>query len=153
MKEIRIPLGQFDLEGFLTSTIEFLSEWFPSEVDPNYGIVWVQDIGDVPVFGAESGWDVLCALKEERKTVFFPFAYSDDDGTLICADWITYLRPLTEENYDGRILVGWEDLIGFVVQITDGTVIINSAIYAGGACPGPEQRVDFYPNHGLLEEA
>ncbi len=86
MKEIRIPLEHFGLEALLARTVEFLREWMSAEVDPTYGIVWVQSIGDVPVFGPESGWDVLHALREEGKMVFFPFAFKDDDETLVTAD-------------------------------------------------------------------
>jgi hypothetical protein len=64
MKEIRIPLEEFDLEDFLDRTVDFVREWISSEVNPTYAMVWVQNLGDVPVFGPESGSDVLSALNE-----------------------------------------------------------------------------------------
>lgn len=48
--------------------------------------------------------------------------------------------------------IGMEDSVGFLVQVKDGTVIINSAIHAGGACTGPAPQVDLYSDCGVLEE-
>lgn len=70
MKEIRISLEQFDLETLLDTTVHFLKEQVSPEVDPTYGIVWIQTVGDVPVFGPESGWDVLSGLNKERWSSF-----------------------------------------------------------------------------------
>lgn len=142
MTEIRIRLEHCALEAFLARTVEFLREWTSLEADPTYGIVWVQSIGEVPVFGPESGWDVLHALKEEGKMVFFSFALKDDDGTLTCANGNNCGPASEEEDSEGIMLIGLEDSIGFLVQIKDTTFIINSAIHAGGGCPGPLPSVE-----------
>jgi len=154
MKEIRIQLECFASEGFLARTLEFLRGQVSPELDPSFGMVWVHSIGDVPVFGRKSGWDVLSALKEEGKLVFFPFAHADADGTLTCADGNTY-GPASDNEASGEseeTLIGLEDSIGFLVQIKEEAVIINSAIHAGGGCTGPAPRVDLYPDCGLLEK-
>jgi len=152
MKEIRIMLKEFDMATFFNRTVEFLESQISTEVDPTYAMVCVEHPGDVPVFGPEAGWDVLSALKLESKMVFFPFAFADADGTLICADGNTYGPMSDDEDPEDGLFVGMEDCIGFLVQVSDGAVIINSAIHAGGACPGPEPSVDLYSGCGVLEE-
>jgi hypothetical protein len=152
MKEIRISLEQFDLASLLEKTINFLKERVFRGVDPTYGIVWVQSVGDVPVSGPESGWDVLSAVTKEGKIVFFPFAYADADGTFACVDDNTCGQEPEDEDTENNICIGMEDRIGFLVQIKDNTVSINSAIHAGGACPGPGPAVDLHPDCGVLEE-
>jgi len=152
MKEFRIPLDSFDLEALLERTVNFLKEQVSSAMDPTWGIIWVQSPGDAPVFGPESGWNVVLALKEEGKKVFFPFAFADADGTLTCADGNTYPPESDDEDSEEETLIGLEDSIGFLVQIKEGEVIINSAVHAGGACTGPAPGVDLYPDCGVLEE-
>lgn len=151
MKEIRIPLEEFALEAFLDRTVEFLSERMSSEVDPTFAIVWVQSLGDVPIFALESGWDVLKALREEGKKVFFPFAYTDVDGTLTCADGNTYGPAPDDEGSARELLIGLEDTVGYLVQVQDGAVNIYSAIHTGGGCPGPAPRVGLRSSCGILD--
>ncbi len=152
MKQIRISTEYFDLEAFLARTVEFLRELTSPEVAPSYGIVWVQSSGDVPVFGPESGWDVLAGLKEEGKMVFFPFAFKDVDGTFATADDNTYRPTSREEDTEHGMLIGLEDSIGFLVQIKEGSVYINSAVHTSGGCPGPLPGVDLRSDCGVLEE-
>jgi hypothetical protein len=67
MKEIQIPLEEFDVEDFLDCTVDFIRDWMSSEVNPTYAMVWVQNLGDVPAFGPESDWDVLSVLRASRQ--------------------------------------------------------------------------------------
>jgi len=152
MKEIITQLECFDLESMLERTVHFLKGEVSPEVDPTYGIVWVQSIGDAPVFGHESGWDILSALTKEGKIVFFPFARADADETFTCADGNTYGQEPEDESSENDMFIGIEDSIGFLVQVKDGTVIINPAIHAGGTCAGPESGVDLCPDCNVLEE-
>jgi hypothetical protein len=152
MKEIRIPLDCFGLEAFLGRTIEFLRHQVSPNVDPTYAMVCVERPRGVPVFGPETGWDVLSALREKGKMVFFPFGYTDVDGTLTCADGHTYRPTSDDKDSEEETPIGLEDSIGYLLQVTDGTVIINTAIHAGGGCTGPASRVDLYSDCGVLEE-
>ena len=152
MKEIRISLEYFYLETLLERTVHFLEEQVSTEVDPTYGIVWVQSLGNVPVFGPEDGWDVFSAVTQEGKKVFFPFAHADADGTFTCADGNTHGPAPDDEDSEDEMFIGIEDSVGFLVQVKDGYVIINSATHAGGACPGPAPSVDLYPDCGLMDE-
>jgi len=115
-------------------------------------MVCVKHPGAVPVFGPEAGWEVLPALSFENKMVFFPFAFADARGTLTCADRNTHGPVSDEENSEDDLFIGIEDCVGFLVQVQDGAVIINSAIHAGGGCPGPAPSVDLHPYCGVLEE-
>lgn len=88
MKEIRIPRGRFDLDGFYENTIEFLKSLLIPGVAPTYPMVWVESPGDAPVYApdADTGWDVLEGL-QQGKMVFFPFAFFlGPENRLICAD-------------------------------------------------------------------
>ena len=152
MKEIRTQLANFDINAFLARTVQFLGHQVSPKVDPTYGIVWVQSVGDVPVFGPESGWDVLAALVKEEKIIFFPFAHADADGTFTCADGNTYASLSDYQDSADQMIIGLEDSLGFLVQVKGGYVIINSAIHAGGACTGPSPSVALYPNCGVLEK-
>ena len=135
MKEIRKPQASFDAEAFFAPTIEFLGQRMSPRVDPTYAIVWVENSENVPVFGPESGWDVLSALKDDPKMIFLPFAYADADGTLTCADGNTYGPISDDEDSEDGLFIGLEDSIGYLVQVQDGTVTINSAIHAGDGLP------------------
>jgi hypothetical protein len=152
MKEIRLPLEKFDLKALLKRTTRFLKDQVSPEVDPTYPIVWIQSLEDVPVFGPESGWDVLSALADEGKRVFFPFAFTDVDGTLTCADGNTYGPAPDDEDSVDEVIIGIEDSVGFLVQVSEGYVTLNSAVHGGGGCTGPAPGVDLYPNCGVLEE-
>lgn len=152
MKEIRIPQEDFNLEAFFRSTVEFLQKSTLPEVDPTHGIVWVNNVGAVPIFGPESGLDMLSVLKEDGDTVFFPFAYNDE-GTMVCEDRITYLHHFSEESFQGELPIADKGTMGYLVQIQDGTVIINSAINAGGGCTGKVPCVDLSPDWGFLDKA
>jgi hypothetical protein len=151
MKEMRIPHESFDAEAFLARAIEFLGKQVSPEVDPTYAIVRVENSENMPVFGPGSEWGVLSALRQEGKIVFFPFAYPDTDGTLICADGNTCGPAFGEDGSTEQLLVGLEDSVGYLVRVQHATLIINSAIHAGGGCSGPAPRVDLYPDCGVLD--
>jgi hypothetical protein len=84
--------------------------------------------------------------------VFFPFAYARDGVRLACADRITYLLPTIDKEFWDKMFIGLEDGIGYLVQIKDGTLIINSARHARGGFLGPATWVDLYPNCGFPEK-
>jgi hypothetical protein len=104
------------------------------------------------VFGPESGWDVLAALKNDGKMVFFPFTHADEDGLLVCTDGNSYKATDDEEDSEHGIRIGLEDSLGFLIKIEGGRVVVNSAIHAGGVCPGPLASVDLCGDCGALEE-
>ncbi len=151
MKEIRITLEQFDAKAFLDRIVEFLRISMSSEAHPTYGIFALHNLGDVPVYGPESGWDVLSAFGE-GKLVFLPFAFMDAHGTLACADGNIYETVSDTEGPEIEMLIGLEDCIGFLVQVINGVAIINSAIHSGGACPGPLPSVDLCSGCRSLDE-
>ena len=51
------------------------------------------------------------------------------------------------------MFIGLEDSIGYLVQIKDGTVIVNSAICTDEGSLGSAPRIDLYPNSGFLEKS
>ena len=149
MKEIRTLLDQFALEDFVDRTADFIRKSMFEEEGPIYGLAYADRVGSVPVyvFGPDDGWQVPHVLKEEKAIVFFPFACTMDDQTLLCAGRFRYLTDQEDE-----IPIGCEDVIGYLVQVNDGTVIINSAIHAGGFAPLPLPGIDFFPDCRILDE-
>ncbi len=152
MKEIKIQLENFDIFAFMVRTIEFLDGQVSPEVDPSYSKISVGRPTGVPVFGPGGEGDVFWAFVEEREKVFFPLACAGADGTITCADGNIYKPAADNEDFKDEMLIGMVASFGFLVQVKHCTVIINSAIHAGGACPGPGPSVDICSDCGLLEE-
>lgn len=150
MKEIRMPVEWFNLQGLLEQTVQFLKEQVSPGVDPTFGIVWVQNPGEVPIFGPEEGWDVLAAI-QEGKHVFFPFAHYYDDGILTCADGENYDLEIDKESDEHQFYIGMEDAAGYIIRVQDGYVTVNPAIDAGGACTAPPPSVELCDDLGPLE--
>ena len=152
MKETRIPMDYSHLDDFLNKTMDYVKTVVSPEVDPTCGIVRGESPGDVPVCGQETGWDVIGALKEEGNTVFFPFAYADHDGFLRRVDGNAYGPASHHEESEGTIMIGKADNVGYLVKVEGGRMVVNSAIHAGGGCPGPLPPVDYCKHRQFLDE-
>ena len=154
MEEIRMPVEEFNLGLFVDHTADFMRKFWPAEEEPGYGVVYASKIGDVLVFvfGPDAGADALCALREDGQIGFFPFAYTDG-VRLYCADRIEYLLFMIDMKYQDEMFIGPEDSFGFLVQIKDGAVIMNSAIQTYRDSSGYKSEIDHYPNTEFLEKA
>jgi hypothetical protein len=151
MKEIRLPLNFFDLEGLLKQTIDFLKEQVSPEADPSFAMVWVENPGDVPTFGPQAGYDVLAAI-QGGKHVFFPFAVYYDDLIVTCADGENYALELDEESDESECFIDMKDAVGYLIQVQDDYVIIDPAIHAGGGSIAPPPSVDLCEDLGPLKK-
>ena len=101
------------------------------------------------------GWDAMAALQKGENELFFPFAGADDERTY-CADGTTVKHESENDAESGEdednFFLGMTDAGGFIVQIQDNHIIINSAVHFSGMCPGPMPSVDLHPDCGFLDE-
>ncbi|MFH1114172.1 MAG: hypothetical protein V1792_09650 [Pseudomonadota bacterium] len=161
MKEIRIPLETFDLDGFINDTLHFLETVVSEECDPSYGITWVEAPGGYPHDGDQQGWDFRAKLMNEPVHLFFTFAFFSDDKIVDCADgnsyqcpWKNtgYCDPAQEEDDEAdSIPFTVEDLVGYLVRVEEGTISVSSAT-SGAVLGMPPFRVDLLPDGDFLEQ-
>jgi hypothetical protein len=137
MKEIRISMEKFDLDGFIKKVLEFLESVVSEECDPTYGITWSETPDGYPRYGSEEGWDFKTKLLDEPVILFFPFASFWGEKTVRCADGNLYQCPWKNTGYwdpcededegdDEENPFGCEDLVGYLVRVQDGTICITS---------------------------
>lgn len=142
MKEIRIAIEQFDLEGYLVKTLEFCSRmgFGDSARAVESNILCVKD--------DFVDWELSEIERDVRKellsgmTLFFPFSDSGptwtypftDTPSVECVDGSAYRAPEDDDDDDG-ILIGDTDSLGFLVRNDERQLIINSAVLTFGG-PG-----------------
>ena len=86
MKEVRIPLEKFDLDGFINKTLRFLDE----KADPAYFSHYVGGSSRrYPNDETDENWDFRSKLLSEPVYLFFPFALPDMEGSFDCADGLS----------------------------------------------------------------
>ncbi len=108
----------------LKQTVEFLQERVASEIPPTMMMFILHERRNLPGRGPKSVREVRSVLKEKGRRIFFPFAYSNDRRVLECADGKKY----EQESCDEGISLYMEDSIGFLVQISDGHVMVRAAM-------------------------
>jgi hypothetical protein len=162
MREIRIPLENFHLDGFISKTLRFLD----SKVNyPTLAITWVDAPGRIPNDETDENWDFRSKLFNEPVFLFFPFAIPDLEGSFDCADGRSYKDPWDamqgldegeeepedeDRKTDDRPFFG-ETLVGYLIRVEEGTIGLTSAVCAMcGCCPPP--TVDLLPDGGFLEK-
>lgn len=161
MKEIRIPMEKFDLDGFINETLRFLETVVSEECDPSYGITWVEAPGGYPYDGDTTGWDFRSKLMNESVYLFFPFASFFGEKLVGCADGNSYQCPWKNSGYwdpsqdeddeGDELPFTVEDLVGYLVRVEDGTISIMSAT-SGPFAGMPPFRVDLLPGGDFLEQ-
>ncbi len=148
MKENLISIRRFDIETFFDKMVDFVWNHGSQKEHSLRDFVWVESIGDVPIFCDGPSWDVLGGLYEEGKMVFFPFAYIDDLGIITCADGNIY-HPLSL----GQMFMGLGDSVGYLMQVKGSNLVVKTAIHRGGGCAGTTSQVDLCPESTLLSES
>jgi len=161
MKEFKVPARQFDLDGCYKTTLDFINNPFSPEFDSTFFILPVVEPNSQPYGVPEEGWDPAAALHEGKYLALFPFALADDVSTS-CADRTVVKHPEEEwdeeeddsewEEEENTFSLRMEDTGGFLVQIKDGHIIINSAVHYSGGCGGPMPSVDLEPDCRFLNE-
>lgn len=160
MKEIRIPLKKFDLDGFISATLKFLDR----KVDhPSLAITWVEAPDGCPNYETDENWDFRSKLLNEPVYLFFPFALPDLEGSFNCADGQSYMHPsdalqdfnVGEEEFKDQDETDESpfgaSIIGYLIQVEDGTISLTSAVCAMCGCL-PPPTVDLLPDGYFLEQ-
>ena len=137
MKQKKVATNDFDLEGFTNAVLSFLGGEVSPDVHPSYAIVKVDAPGGVPEFGPEEGRSNFMEEFEARHLLFFPFSSSNVGEPVRCAD-----GQSRELNDDSDFIIGDVDCVGFLFQLKEGVLYIDSAVHAGGACVAPPPSID-----------
>jgi hypothetical protein len=138
MKEICIPLEKFDLDRFIGKILDFLKSQVTEDVDPSCAISWVESPGGCPNDGDDGGWDFRSKLLNGKAFLFFPFAFPGYEGSFECADGNCYRVLSEDEDEDDDQDFVEEDVIGYLVRVSDGSISIASAICPlSGSIPPP----------------
>lgn len=132
MRQTNIDVDDFDLAGFAEEVLGFLGGQVSEEVHPSYAIVKVAAPGGFPQFGPGEGRSNFLEELESGHLLFFPFSSSYVDEPVPCADGQS--RQLDE---DTEPAIGDVDCVGFLLQLKQQRLIIDSAIHAGGGLPPP----------------
>jgi hypothetical protein len=145
MKEIRISAEQFDFPGFFNSMMDFAKD----VVDIGYAVAWVKESGDVPVFlSAASREEWLSKMRDEKLILFFMFSDAFLGGPQKCADDSVY--EITDDTVTDFYL-GHFDVLGYLLQIKNGELIINSGVHFPGACLVPPPSLYIETECGLFD--
>jgi hypothetical protein len=160
MQEIRMPLGWFDLDGFINKTLSFLD----GKVNyPTLAITWAEAPGRCPNDETDENWDFRSKLLNEPVYVFFPLALPDMEGSFKCADGTSYLvraRDLDEEynedpaeeceeDSDERFVI--EDIIGALLRVDGNEMTVNLAVCPLSGCI-PPPTIDLLDEGHFLEQ-
>ena len=137
MKQRKIAISDFDFEVFTKAMLNFLKKEVSQDVHPSYAIVKIDAPGGMPEFGPEDGRSNFLEELEVGHLLFFPFSSSNVGEPVQCAD-----DQSREIDDDSDFIIGEVDCVGFLIQLKDNVLYIDSAIHAGGACPGPSPSVD-----------
>ncbi len=150
MKEIRIPLEQFDLEGFLDSTLEFLREWMAPEVDRTHLIARVQSMGEARYFVRQVAGTLSRDSQKERWSFFHSLIQMATDCIAQIGSSSYYL--VSTSSMAMKCLLAWKTGSAISSRLKDRTVLVNSAICTDEGSLGSAPRIDLYPNSGFLEK-
>ena len=154
MKDINVPVENFDLDGFINKTMDFLKTQSSEEVDPSAFITWVESPGRGPNDEGEKGRDFKAKLLEGKVFLFFPFASPGDPVELHCADGNSYSLS-SDEDEDGE--GSYEDeffdaFVGYLVRVDNRTISFSSAICPVVVGCGPLSRINLHPDCGVFEQ-
>jgi hypothetical protein len=159
MKEIRMPLKWFDLDGFITETLRFLDG---KANYPTLAITWVGAPGRCPNDETDENWDFRSKLLTESVFLFFPLALPDMEGSFDCADGSSYLvtardfygeddeEPVKEYDDDPEERFVIEDVIGALLRVDGNEMTVNLAVCPMSGCL-PPPTVDLLVDGHFLE--
>lgn len=152
MKESRISLERFDLEGFIDTLVDFEEDQF---VDPFSSVYVVGTLGDQPVSIDLSKSSVFEQMAREGKLVFFSFTAPSVDRFVECMDGGVYESPFETgnelEDFKNRFYPSNLHYVGYLMGIEDGDLVINSALFFAGTFIN-DPDLSMLKHAGILEE-
>ncbi|MDP4145279.1 MAG: hypothetical protein Q8936_12485 [Bacillota bacterium] len=136
MDEIKIPLNNFDLTGFIGRIVSFESELGTGNPAPLTVIPVVEANGSTPNL-YEQAVDRIPhdELVKEGKTLYFPFSSSNTGDPVLCVDGRKHYVPKSEdrERYESSTLtMSPTETVGFLVRVSGNQVIIQFAKQISG---------------------
>ena len=164
MQEVKIALEEFDLKGFISQLLDFVTRKGNSELHPTRYTYWVNEVGDVP---QEWPDDFVPDLEKELvlngKLIFLTFSMSNVGRPIPCADGNSYLLNDDEEEWvedddeesegvdenegeetesreslqESILSLGETDVVGFLLRHNDGTLTVNPAVHSFAWPPPP----------------
>lgn len=141
MDEIRVPLNDFDLAGFIGRIVSFIGQLGTGNPAPLTSIP-VVEAGVLTPNLYENAVDRVPhdEMVKENKTLYFPFSSSNNRDPVLCADGREYIVPDSETvkntQYTGFTLDTTET-VGFMVRVCDNQVGIQFAKHFMGNAEVP----------------
>lgn len=144
MKEIIVPIEKFDFQRFEDKSIEFAKQ----VLDTDYAVAWVEKSGDIPEYEINylDRSSLLEALNQ-GKALFFMFTNTNTGDSINCVDGEGY-----EIDEESDFCLGDADCVGYLLQIKNGVLTINSAVNSGGACTFPPPSLDIEINCDVFDK-
>ncbi|NTW72223.1 MAG: hypothetical protein HGA49_08295 [Eubacteriaceae bacterium] len=144
MKEIIVLRENFEFEEFVEHWLEFAEQ----VVNPGYEVCWVSETGCIPEYEVnhKKPGELIKHL-EQGKALFFIFTATNTGEPIKCGDGNDY--ELDEES---EFYLTDADCVGYLMQIIDGHLTINSAVNSGGGCITKASSIDITPDCDIFED-
>lgn len=144
MKTLIVAENDFDFDGFLKVSLDFLARCMGPGFDPSIGIYPVEKPGGAPTFH-ETGRMVKKDL-DRGLMLFFPFTLFNEKGQVPCLDGNSYAVGNGKgdtSSGEGFVLLQ-TDMMGYLVAREEETFRIDTAVcYARvGMAEGPSVDVE-----------
>lgn len=128
IETLTAPLGQFDLDGFVSAYSGFFHRWAGDASEPDASLSILARFDDTPT-PFPQGESVTEALLEHGGKVFFPMHEPLADDQALCIDG----KRRKADSFD----IGVADAYGFLVEVHDGLISLHPALYDGTSGPFP----------------
>ena len=159
MIEMKIPVQKFDVKGFAADILRFLKEEGIGGETPETVIAEVMEDGSTPYWGDSiPNRDILHELLEEGKALFFTFSNTNVGEPIMCADGksIQLDEEDDEDAEESQFYIGESEVVGFVLQVLEGDLTIQTVVHGPGAecsqAPSVEEIEDAGPfEQGMTE--
>lgn len=159
MIEMKIPVQKFDAKGFVADILRFLKEEGIGGENPESVIAEVMEDGSTPYWGdIIPNRDILHELLGAGKPLFFTFSNTNVGDPIACADGksIQLDDEDEEDEEESQFYIGETEVVGFVLQVLEGDLTIQTVVHGPGAgcsqAPSVEEIEDAGPfERGMTE--
>lgn len=151
MKTFIVAESDFDLDGLLNATLDFLATCMGPGFDPSIGIYPVEKSGGAPTFH-ETGRMVKKDL-DKGLMLFFPFTLFNESGEVPCIDGNSYFvnnGKGAAKGHEGFLLLQ-TDMMGYLVGREERNLRIGSAVCYARVGLSEGSSVDLVPDCGPLD--
>ena len=167
LKELKMPVGKFDAEGFVADIMNFLKSQEIGGDEPEVVIAEVEEHGATPKWGDTiPGRNIVKELLQDEKALFFTFSGTDDGDPVPCADGKSYSSAYEDDDEDevakegaetdevGEFLgLGEAEVVGYVLKVSQGELSIKTVIHGPGVTCCQAPSVEYIEDAGQFEQA